>query len=119
MQTLRLRTLQQPSLVERLLQEFVRCARALPADAREIRDRSELPSKVQRLIIQATNAGQAWSCWTDDYRTWLFIGEMSMPLSRERGSPVLQVKQYMQDGSLTDAASWVADRTSRWRRCVD
>lgn len=119
METTRLRTIQQPTLVERLLQEFVRSASSLPTDAREIRDRSELPSKMQKVIIQAIKAGMAWTCWTDEYRTWLFIGEMSLPLSRERGSPVLQIKQYGEDGALKDAASWVADRTSRWRRCVD
>ena len=119
METQRLRTIQQPSLVERLLQEFVRTASALPEDAREIRDRSELPSKMQRTIIDASKSGQAWMCLSDGYRTWLFIGEMSMPLSRERGSPVLQVKQYTKDGELADAAAWVADRTARWRRCVE
>src|SRR5690349_15892448 len=52
-------------------------------------------SGLQRILSHATEQGKVWSCWrTSSSDTWLFTCEMSMPLSRKRGTPVLQVCLY-------------------------
>lgn len=117
METVRLRTIQQPSFLDRLLHSFILKADLLPEGAYQVRNRSDAPSVLQRLIIQAGKSGQAWACWSDTLRTWLFTAEMSLERSRERGSPVLLVNLYREDGNLIDSATWAPDETSRWRRC--
>lgn len=72
-----------------------------------VRDQSGMPSMLQRLIGEAVQQGRSWCCWADDSRrAWLFTGEMSLALSRERGSPVLDVKVYRENGTLTDDDCW-------------
>jgi hypothetical protein len=44
---------------------------------------------------------------------------MSLPLSRERGSPVLLVNRYSESAELQDAGSWMSDQEGKWRRCAD
>jgi hypothetical protein len=43
---------------------------------------------------------------------------MSLALSRECGSPVLDVKVYREDGKLQDSDCWLADGDGKWRRCA-
>lgn len=119
METMRLRKIQQPSRVHRLLEAFVSNANVLPEYCYQIRDRSALSSVLQQLVIQASRKEQAWCCWADDHRIRLFTAEMSLPLSRERGSPVLEVNFYSEQGELQDAGFWVFDREGTWRRCAD
>jgi hypothetical protein len=119
METLRLRSLQQPSRVERLLETYVSCGNLLPEGSFQIRDRSVLPEELQRVLTRAIRQGQAWSCWGHCVRTWLFTGDLSLPLSRERGTPVLQVSVYREDGQLQDSGNWMADTRGTWWRCAD
>ncbi len=103
METVRLRKIQQPSQVERLLEGFVLRA---------------LSPQLQRVVQRATQKGNVWACWADSYNTWLFTREMSLPLSRERGAPVLRVYLYDEAGELKEPGIWVADQEGKWSRCV-
>jgi hypothetical protein len=78
-----------------------------------------LSSTLQRIVIQATKNEREWSSWTDNHRVWLFTAEMSLPLSRERGLPVLQVDWYGEHGNTTKSGSWVCNRGEQWQRCSD
>lgn len=118
METGRLLAIQQPSKVDTLLQSFVWSVDILPDGARRLHDRSELSSVHQHLVIKAKKKAKAWAAWTDDYRTWVFAAEMSLPLSRERGQPVLLVDAYGDDGNLIESACWVAARNGQWSRCA-
>lgn len=92
---------------------------AVPIEAHAVTENRELSFVMRRIIVQATTLGLSWSCWRDNSgHFWLFTGEMSLPLSRERGAPVLQVMQY-REGGLQDTANWVAAGGGHWRRCVD
>lgn len=109
--------MQQPSKVDALLREVVRERGALPADAYEIGDLGEVPASLRRIVQIAAHFGRSCSCWKDDRnRHFLFVGEMSLELSRERGVPVLQVDQYGEDG-LMSSTKWVADHQGKWQRC--
>jgi hypothetical protein len=119
METMRLRAIQHPSRVGELLDSFASSGAALPDRSRRIFERSELPVVLQRVVVQAARTEREWGAWTDEYRTWLFTAEMSLALSRERGTPVLDVSAYGEDGALLESGSWVADRQGQWRRCAD
>lgn len=67
----------------------------------------------------ATGMEEVCVCWTDGIRIWLCTAEMSLPLSREHGAPVLTVTVYTEHGDVQDAGDWLADCESNWRRCLD
>jgi hypothetical protein len=119
METRRLRTIQQPSHIERLLEALVSRANLLPKDCYQIRDPAALPSALQAVIAQAAREGRVWGCWANSYETCLFTSEMSLPRSRERGSPVLLVNRYSESGELQDAGSWMSDQEGKWQPCAD
>jgi len=119
METLRLRRIQEPSRVERLLETFVSRRDLLPGDAYQIRDAKALPESLRSVIARAVKQGQVWSCWADSSRHWLFTSDMSLPLSRERGAPVLQVNRYAEDGALEESGAFMTDSQGKWIRCSD
>jgi hypothetical protein len=120
METLRLRKIQQPSQVERLLEAFVVRGKLLAKDFYQIRDPRALPSPLQLVVARAAaQEGRVWGCWASGHELWLFTCEMSLALSRERGAPVLQVNRYDEAGELTEAGTWAADRDGGWVRCID
>ena len=102
--------------MERLLEAYVSRS-GLPNDAFQIRALRALSPQLQRVVARATPKGHVWACWADSYHTWLFTCEMSLPLSRERGAPVLLVDQYDEAGELKDSGTWVSDQEGKWRRC--
>jgi hypothetical protein len=44
---------------------------------------------------------------------------MSLPLSRERGTPVLSINRYGEDGELKDAGAWLVGPDGFWQRCAE
>jgi hypothetical protein len=117
METVRLRKFQQPSQVERLLEAFASSSGLLSKDSYQIRTARSLSPQLQRVVTRAAEKGHVWACWADSYHTWLFTCEMSLPLSRERGVPVLLVDQYDEAGELKDSGTWVSDQGGKWTRC--
>jgi hypothetical protein len=91
----------------------------LPRDSYQIRDPSGLPPQLQQIVASAAEQGHVWTCWANDLHTWLFTGEMSLPLSRERGAPVLKVCLYDEAGELKDAGTWVTGPQGAWCRCSE
>jgi hypothetical protein len=117
METMRLRKIQQPSQVERLLESYVSRSELLPRDSFQIRATRALSPQLQRVVTRTTQNGHVWACWADSHHTWLFTCEMSLPLSRERGSPVLLVEHYDESGELKESGAWMSDQEGKWRRC--
>jgi hypothetical protein len=58
LETLRLRQLQQPTRVAGLLEAYISRSGILPKDAYQVRDRSDLPDRVQKVVIRAIAQGQ-------------------------------------------------------------
>lgn len=119
METLRLRKMQQPSQMERLLEAFVSRGSIVPPEAYQIRDRSALPLALERVVAEGEREGRVWACWANGSQLWLVSGEMSLALSRERGAPVLNVRIYSEDGALKDTGTWLPDHDGKWQRCAD
>jgi hypothetical protein len=119
METLRLRRMQEPSRVQRLLEAYVSRANILPEDSYPIRDPRELPPRVRIHIARALAEGQVWMCWARTPQIWLFTCEMSLALSRERGAPVLLLRCYDEEGELKDSGTWRYDALGAWSRCAE
>ncbi len=119
METLTLRSIQQPSTADLWLREVVSDLGLLPAGAAEILSTASTPSALRRIIKMAKNIGKSCSAWRDDeQRFWLFVGELSMP-SRDRDCPVLMVDQYGEDGQIVASSMWVRSAGIWERRAVD
>jgi hypothetical protein len=119
METMRLRGIQQPGNVDRLLEAFICGTSRVPSSAYPVRTRSGLSQVLKSLVQQAQKKQQAWSAWSDDRLSWLFTAEMSLALSRERGMPVLEVRAYSDHGELQETGFWARDRQGCWHRCAD
>ena len=119
METLRLRRIQEPSRVERLLDACISRTTMLPPGSYQLRDPGEFPPSLKSVVSRASSLGETWSCWAHGARIWLFVCEMSLALSRERGAPVLLVRQYNEDGEVADSGTWRFDGVSAWTRCAD
>ncbi len=119
METLRLRRIQQPSEVRRLLEEFVSHGSFLPKDCYQVLDPSALSPQLRRVLAGEAEQGHVWACWANNFQTWLFTCEMSLTLSRERGAPVLKVNLYGEMGELKETGTWLAAREGQWSRCVE
>ena len=115
-ETLRLRSLQQPSHIERLLEDLISHTGLVLPGAYPIRDLESVPSGLRSIATQAMGQGRVWSCWEHGFRSWMFIGEMSLALSRERGRPVLKV-DVLDESGFRDSGLWIADRDGKWSRC--
>lgn len=108
-----------PSRVEKLLDACVSRGGTLPEGSYRIRDPSALTDRMREILNRATAAGQVWSCWADGLHSWLFTCRLSLSRSRERGTPVLNVDLYGEEGALKDSGSWIPDWEGKWRRYAD
>lgn len=116
--TLRLRKLQEPAHVSRLLDTLIVRAGLVPLGAYQVRAADSVPTELRDIARLASHSGRAWSCWAHGAHTWLFTGNMPLEASRDRGKPVLQVDAY-EEARLKDAGLWTPDRDGTWRRCTD
>ncbi len=117
MHTLRLKKLLQPSQVERLLEACATRSGVLPEGAYQLRDPDSLPQELRRVLNQITGTGQVWTCWAYATHMWLFTGEVSLDLSRERRAPVLRICLYGEHGELKESGTWMTNSEGAWRRC--
>jgi hypothetical protein len=104
-----------PSKLGELLESYVAQSSVVPKGSYQIHHAGSVPREVRKVLTQAVKDGQTWSCWAHGLHTWLFTCNMS-PVSRERGTPVLQVSLYGGDGELRDRGSWMPDQHGRWCR---
>ena len=118
MHTLKLRAYQQPSRVERRIDRLVVGHQWVPSAAEPVRARGEMPAALQQVALKAEAAQCSWRAWPsfDGYR--LFVGEMSLASSRERGRPVLEVRFYNEQGELQESGLWTELADGAWQPCT-
>ena len=119
METKRLRTIQQAFLQERLLEAYITRSNAVPEDSYQIRDPNAVMAPLRRILRRAGEEGRVWACWAYGVQQWLFTADMSLPLSRERGTPVLSINRYGEDGELKETGTWVVGPDGLWQRCAE
>ena len=118
METVRLRKIQLPARLEKLLDSLVSHSDLIPDGAFRTRNLGGLSRDLRALVAKAAERGQVWGCWERGSHSWLILGEMSLDLSRERGSPVLRIEVYGDEG-LRETGLWTSDRGGKWSRCSD
>jgi hypothetical protein len=116
MRTLQLRTLQAPTALEGLLGSLVASQHWVTAESPRIFKRSDLPTALQKLTNKAVKGDGAWLAWTGYDGIRLFIVEMSLDLSRERGYPVIKVNYYNDKAQLLKYSVWVQLTDGGWRQ---
>jgi hypothetical protein len=119
METKRLRTIQQPLHLERLLDAYITRSDVVPKDSYQIRDPNAVVAPLRRILLRAGEEGRVWACWAYGVQQWLFTADMSLPLSRERGTPVLSIDRYSEDGELIETGAWVVGPDGLWQRCAE
>ena len=115
--TVRLEAILQTATVAKLLDSFILNAGDLPPGSRKVRDQSGLSFVLRGIVARAEKEERVWSCWTDGHQIRLFTAEMSLPMSRERGVPVLQADWYGEYGEATKSGSWLCNREGQWLLC--
>ena len=114
---MKLRTLQRPSRLEALIESLIRSQNWVPPEAPRVTDRAELPQVLYRLATKIEKAGDVWWGWRSHDGIRVFIAEMSLELSRERGFPALKVSHYDDRGKLQQYSHWVQLSDDTWERC--
>jgi hypothetical protein len=118
MQTIRLRSTQEPNHCEGLVDACVRGRHMVPDGAIRMTSLSELSIPLRRLARKdALGESSVWLGWTDAGAMWFVTGTTSLDLSRERGRPVLQLRLYDEDGVLDEALTCVQTTAKTWERC--
>lgn len=116
METMRLRTIQQPSALEQMLEGLVCDQGLVSEDAIVIVDHRALLSILRPIVRRAVAQGSVWRAWMCSDGMRLFIAEMSIDLSRERGCPVLKVSSFNDEAELRDCSTWARVRRGHWQR---
>jgi len=117
MQTMKLRSIQDPGHAGELLESFIRHEGHLNDESRELRHERELTPSLEKLAQRSLNEGGVWRAWTDDRVMCLWASEVSLALSRERGMPVMEVRRYHGYGNIEESGTWVRVRSEEWQRC--
>ena len=116
MELVRLRKSQHPSGVQELLESYISQSEVVPKGSYRIREPGSVPREARKVLTQAVKAGQTWACRAHGLHVWLFTCNISRPLSRECGAPVLNVSLYGDDGRLRDCGTWIPDHHGKWCR---
>lgn len=117
MQTMKFGAMRRPSYLENLLRSLVRSRGWVVPEAEPIQDSGELPSALQKLATDAETTSGVWRAWLNPDGRRLFVAELSVDLSRERGHPVLLVHYYNDGGALEEFSAWAHLADGAWREC--
>ena len=118
MDTRRLHNIQSPEAVDRLLGALILRGPLVPDGSYQIRDVEALYAVQREVIRRARSVGRLWQAWAHKDRTWLFTAELLFAASRERGTPVLDVRTDGEDGELKEVGLWTCNRLGKWVRCA-
>lgn len=116
METMRLRSLQQPTRTQELLESLLLFLERPPRGADRVSDRTELPSVLQRLVIRGSKDGMAWAAWRQRFDIEFYGAELALDMARERGRPTLRVTVYDSDGKIRELANWAQVSQDAWQR---
>jgi hypothetical protein len=118
MDTSKILAFRHPSQVELLLESLLKSLNRLPEHSHKVTERSDLPSVLQRIAIQAKKQKIRWGAWAKDNVIWFFTVEMTTaPLGLSR-RPALKISRYNQKGKLTECGVWYNVPPRGWQRCA-
>jgi hypothetical protein len=106
------------SQAEILLEALLRSLDRLPAHARKVADRSDLPSVLQRIASQARKRKSMWGAWVKGNAIWFFTAEVTSAPSGQARRPALKISGYDEKGRLIECGVWINVPPRGWRRCA-
>lgn len=118
METQRLRAVQHPGRVGRLLDSLLGSVSFIPVSATPINTAAALPVPLRRLSRLIDGQDSVWRSWRDGKRIWFFEGVYSLELSRERGKPVMHLREYDEIGDLRRSLTFVLTPEHGWQGCA-
>lgn len=118
METQRLRAVQHPDRVGQLLDSLLASDHFIPANSIRINGARSLPVLLRRLSRLIDRRDSVWRSWTDGSRNWFFEGVYSLELSRERGKPVIHLREYDEVGDLRCTRTFVLTTDQGWQACA-
>ncbi len=101
----------------RLLDSLLDSERFVTSHATRVNSAAALPAPLRRLSRLIDRQDSVWRSWTDGPRIWFFEGVFSLELSRERGKPVLNLREYDRVGDLLRARMFVLTSDHGWQKC--
>ncbi len=116
--TTKILTFRHPSQADLLLESLVRDRLRADSPAHIVTDCSELPSALQRVIIEAKRSGKVWSAWSDGHSACAYTGEMLAARLGGAKCAVLRVTSYDHRGRLTSQRIWARGADGTWQTCV-
>lgn len=118
MDTTKILTFRHPSQAVLLLESLVRDRLRAGSRAHIVSDRSELPSALQRVLLEAGRAGKVWSAWSDGHTACGYTGEMLAARLGGEKCAALRVTSYDHRGRLTSQRIWALGPDGTWQSCV-
>lgn len=115
--TQRLRQIQHPSTGARLAESLFSHAVDVPRGAYRIQSASELTSPLQRIVRALSNEAGAWMAYATPQATRLCTAQVEFDLARERGQPVLRIREYNEQGRVIQSNLWVRLPAGEWSLC--
>jgi hypothetical protein len=89
-----------------------------PPGAYWITQTSELSSQLQKIVRNLHRQFATWTAYSTRQSSHLFTAEVEFDLSRDRGKPVLRVREYNEAGRVARSDLWVNLGDGRWTRCA-
>jgi hypothetical protein len=115
--TQRLWHIQSPASGEKLARSLFLQVVEAPSGAYWIGQASELSSQLQKIVRNLRQQSASWTAYSTRVSSHLFTAEVEFDLSRDRGKPVLRVREYNEGGRVTRSDLWVKLADDQWMRC--
>ncbi len=116
MQTERLRTIQHPGRVGDLLESLIESRQVVPPGLTRVASATALSSPLRLLSRAVERRDSIWRAWTDGARVWFFEALFALALSRERGKPVIELREYDEMGEIMRVMTFVSTSAHGWQR---
>ena len=115
-ETLRLQTLSQSSVIRNLLECEAVDVAGIPGNAKRIESPGRLPPLLERVVLAGEKRGAEWVAFERGWDIWLLTGEFVLDLAREYGRPVVRVQRYDAGGRVQESFNLIERHQSAWNR---
>jgi hypothetical protein len=99
--------------VDILVNSFVRQLRYLPANARLLVSREELPSGLLNRV-RSLGRQSSWHAWTDHVRFWFIAAQLRNSRDASTGLLNLKISFFDSDGRRVAAGEWTLQSDGAW-----
>ncbi len=88
----------------------------VPQGATQISNPAELSSKLQKIVRALSKESAVWFAFSTAFSVRLFTAEVEFDLSRDRGKPMMRLREYNDQGRVTNSDLWVRLSNDEWTR---